>query len=197
MHRYSHPRQIQVATIIAALSVLAAYALHLSGISLPWMIDVPSVIGFYGLFAFLFYSFAWKWSVFRRLHQIPNLNGDYALLGESDRDHSSFEGKLQITQDWTRIMITGDFVHSNSKSTVAWLQREGSSWRLVYAFDNVVKKQHAGLHGHQGLVEMTVSTGKASYFTGIGRRSVGSFTIVRQETMHNKGRQQAAEAAER
>lgn len=113
--------------LIAVLSVIAALTLggflEWTDFTIPWWFDSPAIIGFYGIFYYLFNKLLWKWKIFQkvRLVKLPNLNGTWkGYVTSSYDDHSKkYETTFTIQQDWNKIRIFGEFKMSQSYSLTA------------------------------------------------------------------------------
>jgi len=87
MHPYATDldKRGYVPLAIAVVSIVAAWSLSTFlgalRLSVPWWVDAPSVLGFYGLLSTAFDKRIWRMSAIRRLLGIPNLNGTHPSTG--------------------------------------------------------------------------------------------------------------------
>ena len=69
--------------LIAAIGVILAWLLHWTfqalRVIVPWWLDAPSVMGFYGLLYSIFDKYLWRLKPMRKigLVKVPDLNGTW------------------------------------------------------------------------------------------------------------------------
>ncbi len=196
MHSYAtEPSERQrVIPALVVLSVLLALGLsrliqHYS-LPVPWWLDSPSVLGFYGLLNTLFNRRVWKLARKLGLVGVPNLGGVWE--GSLNSSHDNYqEGHLvtvEIEQTWDQMGVTLRTSHSSSRSTAASLISEGSTGAvLTYTYMNeptVVAKDT--MHTHRGTTYLTLrqegedETLEGEYYTGRGRQSVGKVMLKKK-----------------
>ena len=194
MHSYSsdHAERRRVFLTIVALSALAAYLLHLllslTTSSVLWWVDVPSVLGFFGLIQTVFDKSLWRMAPVRRLLciTIPDLNGTWkgTLVSSYDNHESPTEAKLTVAQNWTSILISLETATSISHSRVAgFVQDQPTCLSLTYEY---LCEPLAGaigtMHTHRGTGELCIKAGgllEGEYYTGRDRQTYGSLHFRR------------------
>jgi hypothetical protein len=179
------PLSVAIASIVAAWSSSALLvALKLN---LPWWVDAPSVLGFYGLFFVAFDKRLWRLSPMRRLLGMPDLNGTYRgyVRSSFDRHRSRYAAILRIRQTWTEINIVMTTRTSSGQSVNASIITETGT--LTYEYLNEPKAGTIGtMHIHRGTGTLNlVSDGRleGEYYSGRDRQTYGLMHFVRVEEM--------------
>ncbi len=190
MHPYATDSSVRksVPLYLATLSIGAAYLLHVTlGNVIPWWIDVPSVIGFYGLFYLTFERLLWKMRLLRQLGliRVPNLNGEWSgyLCSSFDGRDGQHAATLNIRQNWTQLDISMRAEHSRSSSVIATITTSDPVSRtLSYEYINEPRSDAIDtMHSHRGTAMADLSTvnGKwildGEYYTGRDRLNFGTF----------------------
>jgi hypothetical protein len=187
MHGYSvdgHDRQV-VHGVLATLSVAAALfldsALKRLGWAVPWWVDSPSVMGFFGFLHRAYELHGWR--VFR---STPDFRGTW--VGWADSTHANGTRSpvvLHIRQTWTRISICLESETSVSRSLMAAVHtRDGSRPGVSYEYLNEPKARTVStLHIHRGTVALRLGAApdelEGDYYTGRDRSNVGTLAIRR------------------
>lgn len=181
MHEYasdsSHRKYVFL--VLAALSVAAAWLLHLAlkaaGVDHWWWVKLPSVLGFYGFFFWIYDTIAWK-----KFSKLPDLNGTW--VGEIETSFGELIRKpcvLYIDQTWSRLLVNLQTDHSRSTSTMAALHLGGSRESgLRYEFINEpTALSPETMHAHRGVCHLELSPDlhglAGSYYTGRDRENNG------------------------
>jgi len=189
MHPYttdSNERKF-VPLFIAVLSILVAWLLNRATgamqFTLPWWIDAPSVIGFYGLFYTIFDRCLWRISIFRKikLTRLPNLNGTWKgyLASSFNKHEAQYNATIEINQSWTQIGIILETENSKSHSLIAAILMENPSGTvLCYEYLNEPKPNAiATMHAHRGTGRLTLKRNgrvlEGEYYTGRDRQHFG------------------------
>jgi hypothetical protein len=196
MHPYatnSGERKMVIVYIIAA-SILLAYALHrgvISGyIPIPWWIETPSVLGFFGLLYAWFDRSLWRSPMFHALGivKVPDLNGNWTGEVKSTYDgETSRTANVKIDQTWTEICIELQTDHSRSDSMVAAiLFPKPGEIVLTYQYRS---EPHAHardtMHVHRGTAwlcfwrEEGIDYLEGEYYSGRDRRNIGTMSLKR------------------
>jgi len=172
---------------IAGVSVLAAWILNrvlgAMQFTLPWWIDVPSVIGFYGLLYATFNKYLWRWRILRTIGvvKVPDLNGTWKgyVASSFDEHATKYDATLRIFQNWTLISIILETNYSKSSSLIAAILTEnpgGAMLSYEYLNEPVPNAKHT-MHTHRGTARLTMqSNGKTlegEYYTGRDRQNFG------------------------
>jgi|Deesub1362A_J573_1020465.scaffolds.fasta_scaffold02740_5 hypothetical protein len=195
MHPYSidTTERRNVLLILASLSILLAWLAHKTlsclKIILPWWLDSPSVLFFYGFLFSIFNKFCWKWKFFRSigLTRTPDLNGDWVgVLRSSFDNHSSeVEATLKISQTWTHIKILLSTKHSLSYSkTASIITNEPAGVLISYQYINKPKVGAPDtMHIHYGtanlLLDEHLDALEGEYYSGRDRKNFGSLELKR------------------
>ena len=189
LHSYSADtadRQ-KVHVYLGIAGFLFAYLVNLLtakfSITIPWWVEAPSSLGYYGLFYLVFKSSLWKTAIFRFLFQLktPNWNGVYQCDMKSSYDNfaASQNIAIHITQDWDTIAIKAVTTHSTSASlSGSFSIQDNLSPDFTYEYEN---QPNAGavdsMRPHKGMATISLNDGKlhGEFFTGRGRSTYGSF----------------------
>jgi len=178
---------------IAGASVLAAWVLNrvlgAMQFTLPWWIDAPSVIGFYGLVYAIFNKYLWRWRILRTIGvvKVPDLNGTWSgyVASSFDQHATKYDATIRIFQNWTRISIILETNYSKSSSLIAAIvTKDPSGTVLSYEYLNepMPNSKHT-MHTHRGTTRLTMqSNGKAlegEYYTGRDRQNFGILRFKR------------------
>jgi predicted pore-forming effector associated with SMODS systems len=172
------------------LSILFAWGLgwaqQKAHFSIPWWLDAPAVLGFYGILFKAFDDHLWRFKGVRILCGVktPNLNGQWQgyVSSSFDSHGQKYDASLDIRQTWTRIKITLKTANSSSQSQTAMMNlNDPSEMHLSYEFLNEPKVGAAPtLHTHRGTAHLTVKTINSKtvlegdYYTGRGRGNQGT-----------------------
>ena len=199
MHGYStdsSERRV-VPLLLAALAISCAWAFSklMAGLHflLPWWLDAPSSLFFYGVLYALFDKHLWRNRIMRKLGlcRIPNLNGRWrGFLVSSFDDHSKrHDVLLQIFQTWTQISVYLTTITSMSRSCVAEIQvsdPEGVS--LFYQYESQpLSDAMKSMHMHYGTAMLRLSEGNClggEYYAGRDRRTHGRICCWREREGH-------------
>lgn len=197
MHHYAtdSDERKTIPAIIAFASILAALLLYATlkstGLVLPWWLDVPSVVGFYGLFYQLFERRLWRANALRRigLTKVPDLNGEWK--GYLSTSYEDFETKIdahvEIFQSWTQVEVILRTQNSESHSLMAAIfteRPEGTDLHYEYHSEPKVNAEEE-MHEHRGTARLALgSNGKVlhgDYYCGRDRRNLGILHFERIE----------------
>lgn len=179
--RKSIPVWLAFLAVVAAL--LLNFILKSMKLEVPWWIDAPSVMGFYGLIYQWFDKSLWCQKFqFISFSSIPNLKGTWVGV-----IHSSYNGGtdvpgiiLYIRQTWTGINIRLVTQTSSSYSIMAAVNTHDSSEpSLKYEYLNEPSALSVDtMNAHRGTANLQLSPdGKelqGDYFTGRGRQNLGT-----------------------
>ena len=188
MHPYSIDIQERknVLLFLAIISIVLSWSfyrvLDSYHITLPWYVESPSVLFFYGLLFSVFDRWAWK--IFRKIGIVktPNLNVKWkGYLKSSFDEHSAgIKATLEIFQDWTRIKIILNTEQSSSYSESASFVIEiPEEKRLSYQYINEPKPDAVKTMSiHRGtailLFDEKEYTLIGEYYSGRDRQNFGS-----------------------
>lgn len=180
--------------ILAIFSILSAWLLHLLldylnlGI---WMIDVPSVFGFYYICLKIFNKYIWKFHFLRTTNLIktPNLNGNW--VGEIESSHDNFQSKnpikVSISQTWTKIIISLESGFSKSKSEICGITiSEDKTKTITYQYLNEpLAIAIETMEIHKGTASLSIDGDNkllsGIYYSGRGRQNYGTIELKKKE----------------
>ncbi len=186
MHPYSTDaieRKI-IPLFIAGLAIICAWFLNLYlkrfNIILPWWIDAPSVLGFYGLLFSLFDQYLWRTGIFHKIGLIktPILFGNWrGVLTSSFEPDTPKGANMKITQTWTKIEILLKTDSSKSHSLVAsiLLQSPGGPILNYQYLNDPIPNTPATMSMHYGTAKLNLMDNKleGDYYSGRGRQNIG------------------------
>lgn len=189
MHPYAtNQEKTKVFGLIAVLSTIFAYLLSWGvnrwQITIPWMLDAPSVIGFFGILYAVFNLSLWKTFLGRLLVATPDLNGKWKghLVSSFNQHETQRSAELRITQTWTHINIIMKTSSSSSHSRTATISTNSiDNSEMTYEYTNEPKSAAAStMNPHRGTAYLTFSCTdgmhilEGEYYTGRGRQNFGS-----------------------
>jgi len=196
MHPYQIDEDVRTRKILIAVffSAIITYLLNVVvqylSLTIPWWIDAPSVMGFYGFFNWLFDNYLWKSRFVQQLDwlQIPNLNGiwDTELKTSHDKFTETYRCHTTIRQTASKISISIVSGTSLSHSVHAAILHTGkfSAFEIVYNYINEPKADslstmniHYGTAWH--LISNDGKTLEGEYYSGRGRQTFGSIILKR------------------
>lgn len=195
MHPYSIDTQERrnVLLLLAVISIILAWGfynlLNRYHFVLPWWVESPSVLSFYGLLFIIFDG--WVWKFLRRINLIktPGLAGEWSgYLKTSFDEHSSeIKATLRIFQTWTRIKILLTTEHSVSHSETASIVIDAPEGKyLSYQYINEPKSDAVKTMSiHRGTARLLFNekdnTLIGEYYSGRDRQNFGSLNFKKNE----------------
>jgi hypothetical protein len=175
-----------LAALAVAATLLLNYLLSMLNLQIPWWIDAPSVMGFYGLFYTVFNNYLWRLK-FQSicLSEIPDIRGTWVgSVKSSYGGGSEFHGViLYMRQNWSKLSVQVETENSRSFSTMAVVNTNNSSESgLKYEY---ISEPGAlsiqTMQTHRGTASLRLSpdgfTLKGEYYTGRGRQNIGEMTF--------------------
>jgi hypothetical protein len=192
MHSYAtdsdrNRKAVVALTVIAIVSAwLLPQILHAIHVTVPWWLDAPSVMGFFGIYWAIYNKWAWKWRI-GALHvsEVPNLSGRWqGNLVSSHAPETETQIEVVIHQTATRILVEGHTEHSDSTSIMAALNcQPGLFQGLTYLYQNWPRTLGPGtLEAHRGrahLKLLSADTLMGEYMTDFKRGNEGRFELSR------------------
>ena len=191
MHSYDLEGRSRVVVILAAASFLLVWMLDVSlgaiDFDPQWWLSVPSFGGFFSGIYWLFDRSVWKWNQLRHIGfvDVPDLNGKWSGEVETSfgQTASSREISILIQQRWSRIVITLETAHSRSRSVTASLRTDGlPNPELTYVYINEPRSNAPdtmNMHRGTASLELKSSALEGDYYTGRGRRQIGTIRLTR------------------
>ncbi len=179
---------IWLAAFSVALTLLLNSSLEALEWQIPWWVDAPSVMGFYGLLYTFFDKFLWKlnlWGI--RFSAIPNIQGTWiGTIKSSYNDGREMNGiALYIHQSWFKMSVQIETETSRSFSTMAVVNTNSSSepgLKYEYisepgTFSVQTMQTHRGTANLRLNFDETHLIGE--YYTGRGRQNIGDMSFCR------------------
>ncbi len=195
MHGYStdsSERKI-VPLLLALLAIALAWAsskfLAIAHLSVPWWLDAPSSLAFYGALYALFDRYLWRNSLVHKLGlvRIPNLTGRWRgyLVTSFDGHATRHDLIIHIFQSWTQIVVYLTTRTSMSSSCTAVIQVDDPEGAvLVYQYQNQpLAYAMKTMHMHYGTAMLRISNDgclAGDYYAGRDRRTFGRICCRRQ-----------------
>src|SRR5882724_7586384 len=195
MHGYStdsDERRV-VPLLLACLAIFLAWLssklLVVIHLSVPWWVDAPSIMAFYGALYALFDRYLWRNSLVSKLGlvRIPNLAGQWHgyLISSFDGHAKRHDLIINIFQRWTQITVFLTTATSMSRSSTAMIQVEDPEGvALIYQYQNQpLADAMRTMHMHYGTAMLRVSNGGClvgDYYAGRDRRTFGRIYCRRQ-----------------
>jgi len=194
MHPYSIDTQERrnIFLLLAVISIILAWGfynvLNRYHIVLPWWVESPSVLFFYGLLFVIFDRWAWK--VFKKIGLVntPDLGGEWKghLKTSFDNHSSEMKATLKIFQAWTRIKILLTTEHSVSHSETASIVIDAPEGKyLSYQYINEPKSNAVKTMSiHRGTARLLFNEKEntliGEYYSGRDRQNFGSLNFKKQ-----------------
>ena len=188
MHGYStdsDERRV-VPLLLASLAIsfawLSSKLLLVIHLSVPWWVDAPSVMAFYGVFYALFDRYLWRNGLVSKLGlvRMPNLAGRWYgyLISSFDGHAKHHELMITICQSWTQIAVFLTTAKSISRSCAAVIQVDDPEGvALIYQYQNQpVADATRTMHMNYGTAMLRVSIEGflvGDYYAGRDRRTFG------------------------
>jgi hypothetical protein len=193
MHAYATdaPDRRVAPIVIGAVAILMAWALSgvldITGISPPWWIDTPAVLGFYWPLWRIYDRWGWRWRLGPfAFSVIRDFSGTWSgMVTSSYEAATDVEATLTIVQRWLSIVIMLETKWSRSHSTMAQISGEGSQEPgLRYVFRNQPRPLGAStLVAHQGIAYLRLSEDgnelTGDYEAGMQRNTEGRMRFIR------------------
>jgi len=195
MHGYSTDsgeRRV-VPLLLASAAIILAWVssriLAITHLSVPWWLDAPSSLAFYGVLYTLFDTYLWRNGLVCKLGlaRIPNLAGRWNgyLISSFDGHAKRHHLVINIFQSWTHIAIFLTTATSMSRSCAAVIQVDDPDGvALIYQYQNQpLADAMKTMHMHYGTAVLKVSNGdclSGDYYAGRDRRTFGRICCRRQ-----------------
>ena len=193
MHPYDVVGRPKVYISLALLSIppvwLVDWVITSVGFNPQWWVVGPSYGLWYSAFLWALDQYVWRLKPLRGLGliQVPDLNGTWTgAINTSFGDSSSkYPVSLNIVQTWSKILVRLEAEHSHSRSQAAMIRNvDQSTAELAYLYWNEPSMDSAeSMQVHRGtaVLELRDETLDGQYYTGRGRREIGSIRVTRSE----------------
>ncbi|MGA8676236.1 MAG: hypothetical protein WB621_13555 [Candidatus Acidiferrales bacterium] len=171
-----------LASLAIAFAWLSSKLLLVIHLSVPWWIDAPSVMAFYGVLYALFDRYLWRIGLVSKLGlvRMPNLAGRWYgyLISSFDGHAKHHDLMITICQSWTQIAVFLTTAKSISRSCAAVVQVDDPEGvALIYQYQNQpVADATKTMHMHYGTAMLRVSLEGClvgDYYAGRDRRTFG------------------------
>jgi hypothetical protein len=193
-----------LAAVAITLAWLSSKILAVMHLSLPWWLDAPSTLGYYGVLYALFDRKLWRNRLARKLGlvRVPNLAGRWRgyLLSSFDGHTKRHDLMINIFQSWTQIAVFLATETSISRSCAAVIQvddPDGLSLTYQYQSQPVANAMRS-MHMHFGTATLRVSdddTLTGDYYAGRDRRTFGRICCWKEQCTGSQRRTYVVEIA--
>ena len=167
--------------------------LQLDGIGIS--INQVSVLGIFGII-YLFYSkFLWKTKVLKKIHNVPDLNGEWdgsyfsSYTDESGQQKNGGCSAI-IKQNWNKISIKCKFGESSSSysKTASLYVDDIEGVMLTFTYINDSKNPNWETRKHDGCNILRCGKGAldGKYFTDRGNGTHGTIQLIKTEPINEK-----------
>src|SRR5258708_23486697 len=172
-----------LALVAISLAWLSSKFFSVIHLSIPWWVDAPSLMGFYGVLYTLFDRHLWRKGFVCKLGlvKIPNLAGCWRgyLISSFDGHAKRHNLMINIFQTWTQLAVFLATTTSISRSCAAVIQvGDPEGVALIYQYQNQPLVGAANtMHMHFGTAMLGVYEGGClvgDYYAGRDRRSFGA-----------------------
>jgi hypothetical protein len=192
MHPYAtdSAERRYIPLILATISIALAWVLGLLPWRIPWWVDAPSVVGFYGFLYAWFDRRLWRARWLRKigLVRVPNLSGEWSGFVKSSHDNitADHDVSLAIRQTWSHLSVVLRAEQSRSCSLIAAIHIDDPDGpALVYEYRNEPSSLAVEtMHVHRGITHLTFDKDDDSlsgdYYTGRDRQTHGGIRVVRK-----------------
>jgi len=184
-----------LASVAIALAWVTFKILAAAHLSLPWWLDAPSSLGFYGVLYSLFDRTLWQNRFVRKLGlvRVPNLTGRWpGYLISSFDGHVKRHGlMINIFQSWTQITVYLTTETSMSRSCAAVIQvNDPDGLALTYQYQNhPLANAMRTMHMHYGTAVLRLSNDGiliGDYYAGRDRRTFGRICCWKEHDFASK-----------
>jgi|SRR5580700_1610112 hypothetical protein len=178
-----------LALVAISLAWLSSKLLEVTHLAVPWWVDAPSLMVFYGALYTLFDKYVWKngFACKLGLVKIPNLAGCWRgyLISSFDGHAKRHNLVINIFQTWTQLAVFLATATSISRSCAAVIQvGDPEGVALIYQYQNQpLADATRTMHMHFGTAMLRVSDGGClvgDYYSGRDRRTYGRICCRRQ-----------------
>ena len=178
-----------LASVAIALAWVSSRILAVTHLFVPWWLDAPSSLVFYGALNALFDRYLWRNGLVSKLGlvRIPNLAGQWHgyLVSSFDGHEKRHHLVITIFQSWTHIVVFLTTATSMSRSCAAVIQVDDPEGvALIYQYQNQpLADAMKTMHMHHGTAMLRVSNGGClvgDYYAGRDRRTFGRIYCRRQ-----------------
>jgi hypothetical protein len=178
-----------LASVAISLAWVSSRILAVTHLFVPWWLDAPSSLAFYGALYALFDAYLWRNRLVSKfgLVRIPNLAGQWHghLVSSFDGHEKRHRLVITIFQSWTHIAVFLTTATSLSRSSAAVIQVDDPEGvALIYQYQNQpLADAMKTMHMHYGTAMLRVSDDGClvgDYYAGRDRRTFGRIYCRRQ-----------------
>jgi predicted pore-forming effector associated with SMODS systems len=178
-----------LASVAIALGWISSRILAVTHLPVPWWLDAPSSLAFYGALYALFDAYLWRNVLVSKLGlvRIPNLAGQWHgyLVSSFDGHEKHHQLVITIFQSWTQITVFLTTGTSISRSCAAVIQVDDPEGvALIYQYQNQpLADAMKTMHMHYGTAMLRLSNGGClvgDYYAGRDRRTFGRIYCRKQ-----------------
>lgn len=192
MHAYAtdSSERKTVNIVLALAGVILALVLHwiLQTVKtgVPWWVDIPSVMGFYGILYSAFDRRLWKLGILHKvgLVKVADLSGTWIgyVCSSFDNHAEQHEATLTINQTWTKISINMRTERSDSHSQVSAIFREPEIVVRYQYLSEPRSDSKDTMHTHRGTAWLVLRENglEGEYYTGRDRQNHGKLSFQYQ-----------------
>jgi hypothetical protein len=160
----------------------------------PTWLEGPSPFAIYGIIFFLFDKYGWQWKIFRKLGIVwfPNLNGRWKGTQQSsyieNGKNIQVDGKLEVTQTFSKICVRGYYNKSDSESIAASFAECNDQVYLFYTYDNDPSSLKTGtMQKHKGSAKIkllpTENKIRGCYWNSIGNYGEMDYELEQKQLL--------------
>ena len=195
-----------LASMAIALAWMSSRLLAAMHLSVPWWLDAPSSLGFYGVLYALFDRNLWRNRFVRKLGlvRVPNLTGRWRgyLISSFDGHTRRHDLMINIFQTWTQIGVFLTTETSMSRSCAAVIQVDDpDGLALIYQYQNQpLANAMRTMHMHYGTAMLRMSNDEnltGDYYAGRDRRTFGRICCWKEQNGSSLRRANVLEASGR
>lgn len=157
-------------------------------------INQVSVLGIFGIIYLLYSKFLWRTKILKRVHSVPDLNGEW--IGSYSSSHIDEYGQQKqdgcsaiIKQNWNKISIKCKFDESSSYSKTASLcvdDIEGNVLTFTYINDSKNPNWEVRKHDGCNIFHCGDDVLDGKYFTDRGNGTHGTIQLIKTESINEK-----------
>jgi len=184
----------RVPLLLAGLAIASAFgfdwairALHWT---VPFWIDAPSTLAFYGAYYQLFRHVLWKMRFWRQvgLVRVPSLEGHWKghVVTSYDQQQGKHEIEIDIIQDWTHMLVRLKSAYSQSHSLIGSIITSDQSVISYEYLNEPLTAAVQTMHIHRGTARLILSSQGDSldgdYYSGRDRTNYGAIHLMRDRS---------------
>lgn len=188
-----HPINLFIDFIGDKISIISDLTFQFDKIGIA--VNQVSVLGIFGIIYLLYSKFLWKTKVFKKFHNVPDLNGEWDggylssyidEFGRPKKDGCS----ATIKQDWNKISIKCKFGESSSSysKTASLYVDDIEGVMLTFTYINDSKNPNWEARKHDGCNIFHCGDGvlDGKYFTDRGNGTHGTIQLMKTEPIDEK-----------